>query len=106
MTSTEQQRVEEGKVRDEYAIVGPACFVMATMPCMAKQCILAISGHPVDPEEVWIDIHSTWVRLDGSWISGWRDGRHFGFRPHWLNRWKIRRAARAWRRTHLQEQAS
>ena len=87
----------------EYAIIGPACFVMETMPELAVPvrygAVRSLRGNLVEPPEVWIDLHKTWVRLDGQWVSGWRDdGTHFGFRPRWLNRWKIRRAAKTWRR--------
>jgi hypothetical protein len=85
-------------MKGQYGYVGPAIFVMETLPEMARPVIYARSREPVSPAEVWIEIHKTWVRLNGEWISG-RDGdEYFGFRPHWLNRWKIRRAARHWQR--------
>lgn len=85
-------------MRGEYAIVGPAIFVLETMPELALICRYAKDRSICEPREVWIDLHQTWMRLDGNWISGWRDGEYFGFRPNFLNRWKIRRAARSWAR--------
>ncbi|SKB32604.1 hypothetical protein [Sphingopyxis flava] len=87
----------------EYAIVGPALFVMETIPDLAAPVLHRTgerAGAPVDPPEVWIELHLTYVRLDGQRVSGWHeDGTYFSFRPHLINRWKIRRAARAWQRS-------
>ena len=86
-------------------MVGPAIFVLNTMPEMAKPVVEARTQEPIQPEEVWIDIHHTWVRLDGTRISGWLDGQYFAFRPSLLNRWKIRQAARRWQRSHPSDTA-
>jgi len=90
----------------QYAFVGPALFEMRSFPHSVERVVKGWVKIPVKPAEVWCPINTTWVRLDGSWISGWRDGQHFGFRPHLLNRWKIRRAARAWERATLSRESS
>jgi len=81
---------------DEYAYVGPALFEMGYFPEEVHLVRDRPAYKPVEPREVWLPINTTWVRLDGQWISGWRGDKHFAFRPSLLNLWKIRRAARAW----------
>lgn len=90
----------------EYAYVGPALFEMRSFPDTVKLVRERQSWTPIEPREVYCPVNDTWVRLSGEWISGWREGQHFGFRPHWLNRWKIRRAARAWERATLSRESS
>lgn len=62
--------------------------------------------------EAWLKDFGGWIRADGAWVSGWgapADGegphRHYGFRPGLVDRWRIRRAVRAWakrRHCHLE----
>lgn len=37
-----------------------------------------------------------WCREDGTRVSGWDGHRYFAFRPHLLDRWRLRRAMRRW----------
>lgn len=83
---------------EQYRYVGPALFNLITMPDNVALCKSAGGLGWVRPLEVWIEVLHTWVRLDGSWVSGWDNGVHFGFRPSLLNRWKLRRAGRRWLR--------
>lgn len=57
-------------------------------------------------DEVWLKDFRAWIRADGHWVSGFApDGAHYGFRPDWWSRWRIRRAVRAWakrRHCHLE----
>ncbi len=80
----------------QYAYVGPALFELAAFREQIDFVRERQTNLPVEPWEVWLPINDTWLRLNGQWISGWRDGEHFAFRPNWLNRWKIRMAARSW----------
>jgi hypothetical protein len=42
-----------------------------------------------------------WIRADGAWVSRSDDtGRH-AFRPEWVDRWRMRRAVRAWARRRV-----
>lgn len=84
-------------------VVRAAIETLRRRPDAAKPCVLANSGKPVEPAEVWIGHLNTWLRLDGSWISGWYYRHHFGFRPSWLQRWQIRRAARHWDRARASQ---
>lgn len=85
---------------DEYAIVGPAIFVMENMPSEAE--LVKQNGKPIIPHELWIEIHSIWIRLNGEWVSGLdARGRRIEFRPNWINRFKIRRAATKWIRSRM-----
>lgn len=47
------------------------------------------------PDEVFIDGFG-WVRADGFRVSGWIQGSYFSFRPNMIDRWRLRRAVRAW----------
>jgi hypothetical protein len=45
-----------------------------------------------------------WIRANASWLSGWTDhGAHFGLRPGLVDRWRIRRAVRAWAKRRRME---
>lgn len=46
-----------------------------------------------------------WIRTDGFWVSRSDDQGRDAFRPDWIDRWRIRRAVRAWakrRHCHLE----
>lgn len=83
---------------DQYAFVGPALFEMREFPHDVKMVCSAVTGMPAEHQEVWCPINQTWVRLDGTWVTGWSGIVHFAFRPTFWNRLKIRMAARAWRK--------
>lgn len=81
---------------DQYRYVGPALFEIGMYGTGAGFVRRANTGVVHEPREVWLPVNRTWVRADGSWISGWDGDEHFAFRPHWLNRWRLRRAISNW----------
>ena len=93
--TTEQIGHTPGRLA-EYAYVGPALFELGLDARHIEYVRRQPHGDILEPREVWLPINHTWVRADGCWISGWADGWHFGFRPHLINRWKLRRAVRRW----------
>ncbi len=89
-------------MKGEYDHVGPALFEIGMAGNEAAYVRHASTGVIAEPREVFLPINRTWLRLDGQWISGWDGDLHFSFRPTWLNRWKIRRAAKRWIKTQEQ----
>lgn len=73
-------------------------LVLMNKPADARLVRDAYTWRAIDPAEVWIASAQAWVRLDGNWVSGWRDTEHFAFRPPFLGRWRIRIAASVWLR--------
>lgn len=49
------------------------------------------------PAETWLETAGFWVRDNGRYVSGWREGKHFARRFGPVAAWRIRRAVRAWR---------
>lgn len=81
---------------EQYRHVGPALFELGMEATQAAFVRQMPQNVVYEPREVWLPINRTWVRADGSWISGWCGNEHFGFRPNCLNRWKLRRAVSRW----------
>lgn len=86
---------------NEYSFIGPALFEMRNFPHnvgLVRWDMAGANNEPVYPHEVWCPINTTWVRLNGEWVSGYRGLVHFAFRPSLLNRIKIKMTARKWRK--------
>lgn len=79
----------------EHRRLAPVLRIMVAVPELAEWCTPA-EGRGTDT--IWCGKHSTWLRLDGQWVSGWEGGSYFAFRPKWWNRLRIRLAAKRFRR--------
>lgn len=57
-------------------------------------------GSIAQPPSVFI-VGAGWAEANGSRISGWDASRYFSHRPNIIDRWRLRRAVRAWERRRL-----
>lgn len=70
------------------------CRILREEPEKAERCVYigAYSRHVLN--ELWIEELGVWVDMDGRSLSG--DYGRGKLYPGWLDRWRIRRAVKAW----------